>query len=106
MSDQQYNQEQKSLIQQFIRDYINENINELKSEDKSSDNSFVFLENETLQTIITYMLTDLDSHRKDDNKKDKVVSSDKEEISAHLDSLMEDNKQKFEEVIHMLKEEN
>ncbi|WP_087972261.1 hypothetical protein [Oceanobacillus rekensis] len=107
MSNHQLNQKQKDLFKQLIRDQLNVNIDELKNKDQpKEDNSFVYLENETLQTIITNMLANLNMHYSPDNNNDGVEPPDLEDISSYLDTLIEDNKMAFEEVIAILKEKD
>ncbi|WP_249872160.1 hypothetical protein [Oceanobacillus saliphilus] len=104
MNSSQNNQDQQLLIKQLIRDYLKKNIKEVKKEDLEEDNSFVFLENKTLQIIITFILTHLDNHPFQNLKNVDAEASILEEIFPYMDAMIEENKIAFEEVINILKE--
>lgn len=103
MNNKENNEEQQ--FKKMIRDYLLEKIEELKYEVQGKDNSFVFLENRTLLTVITYILMQLDSRQEGGNKvADKSFNID--ELITNLDSMMADNKKEFEEIIHILRGKN
>jgi hypothetical protein len=103
MNNKENNEEQQ--FKKMIRDYLLEKIEELKYEVQGKDNSFVFLENRTLLTVITYILMQLDSRQEGGNKvADESFNID--ELITNLDSMMADNKKEFEEIIHILRGKN
>ncbi|SES30815.1 hypothetical protein [Psychrobacillus sp. OK032] len=102
MSDQ-YGNEQELLLKNLIAQLIEEQLDELKVEKKENDNSFIFLEHNTLNRLITYLL------RNQTNRKNVEVVEDNSRLSQvkileELDRIIVDNQQEFEEVITLLKE--
>ncbi|MBM7573686.1 hypothetical protein [Aquibacillus albus] len=104
MSYDPNNEEQQLLVKQLIRSYMKEQTEQLNNENRENkNNSFVFLENNTLNMLLTYMFMQLDN-RRDHDHREEVKSSDLEGISQSIDSMMEANRVFFEEIIDVLKE--
>ncbi|MGP4038677.1 hypothetical protein ACTWP4_02025 [Gracilibacillus sp. D59] len=98
------NNENNELMQQLIRNSMREYTDRLNNESQQKDNnSFIFLENNTLNMLMTYMFMHLENQQ-DNGRKDEVQSADLEEISLSLDSMVEESKASFEEMIDILKE--
>ena len=95
--------EQELLIKQVIRKFMKDQLDEQKKIIKESNNSFVFLENSTLNMLITYMLMNGNSRTYGEMKGDENVFSHVK-ILEELDQIIGDSKQEFEEIITILKE--
>ena len=48
--------EQELLVKHVIRQFMKDQLNELKEDKQENNNSFVFLENSTLNMLIIYLL--------------------------------------------------
>ncbi|MEK5233728.1 hypothetical protein MHB42_18700 [Lysinibacillus sp. FSL K6-0232] len=77
---------QKHAIQQLITEQLNRR--------NGQDNSFAFLEKNTLNLLIAYLLSG-------ENNSSEPIEEAK--LIQQLDELIEDSKAQFEEVIHLLK---
>ena len=104
MSNNQSKPLQSSEIKQLISEYVNENIDEIKNLGQSKDNSFVFLENGTLHMIINSIIKHLDTDYYPSQKDNEIDSTHLDEISTYIDTVMEDDKKAFDDVIRILKE--
>ncbi|QBP40080.1 hypothetical protein [Paenisporosarcina antarctica] len=90
--------EQELLIKQGIRQFMKDQINE----PKEGNNSFVYLENSTLNMLITYLLMNGNSRTYGEmDREDDGFSNNK--ILEDLDHIIEGSKQEFEEIITLLK---
>ncbi|MFD2046664.1 hypothetical protein ACFSTA_20610 [Ornithinibacillus salinisoli] len=106
MNENHHNEEQQLLIKKIVDNYMKESTERLYNEDKEiTNNSFIFLENNTIHMIMTYMLMHLDTQRSQGNT-NEVKSQDLQEISESLDSLIEENNLVFKEIINLLQEKN
>jgi len=98
--------EQEVLIKQVIRKFMKEQLNDQKENTKESNNSFVYLENSTLNMLITYMLMIGNSPTYGEvrkvNEEDDKLSQDKN--LEDLDHIIAESKQEFEEIITLLKD--
>lgn len=90
--------------QSLLKDYIRKTMDESGSNDKNINNSFLFLENSTLHMIIVYILMQLEQQTGKDNNHIEVNSAMMDEIIDSLDTMIEDNKSAFEELVNMVKE--
>lgn len=95
--------EHEILLKNLMRRLMKEQLDELKEEKKRSNNSFLFLENNTLNMLITYMVMN-HSNRKDVEVVDDNSRFSQVKILEELDHIIVDNQQQFEEVITILKE--
>jgi penicillin-binding protein-related factor A (putative recombinase) len=95
---------QDLLFKQLIRHFMNEQLEQLKENSKNKNRSFVYLENNTLNMLLVYLLMQMNPQKKYENHSD---NSDfiPEEIFEELNSVLKQNKEGFEEIIHRLKEE-
>ena len=95
--------EQKSIVKHLIQQFMKDQLNELKEGKQETNNSFVFLENSTLNMLILYMLMN-GEHRTNGemNEDDGRLSNVK--ILEDLDHVIVENKKEFEEIIALLKE--
>ncbi|MCE4045439.1 hypothetical protein LXM56_15060 [Lysinibacillus fusiformis] len=84
-------QELSSVIQQLLKDQLNRR--------NVQDNSFAFLEKNTLQQLIAYLVSG--------EKSKNFEQHDHPELQTkwlkQLDEVLEDSKAQFEEVIEILK---
>ncbi|MFJ5770515.1 hypothetical protein [Psychrobacillus sp. NPDC093180] len=95
--------EQEILLKNLMRRLMKDQLDELKEEKKRSNNSFLFLENNTLNMLLTYLVMN-HSNRKDVEVVDDNSRFSQVKILEELDHIIVDNRQQFEEVITILKE--
>ncbi len=84
-------QELSSVIQQLLKDQLNRR--------NVQDNSFAFLEKNTLQQVIAYLV----SGEKSKNFEQHDHPELQKKWLKQLDEMLEDSKAQFEEVIEILK---
>ncbi|MCP3030156.1 hypothetical protein LF817_02240 [Halobacillus sp. A1] len=101
--EEPYAQEQELLVKHLIRQFMKTQIKDLRNEKKEGNNSFVFLDSNSLNMLMIYLLLNIDKRQqpKEDTRKNNSVSPSALE---DLDRLISENKQGFEEVINLLKE--
>ncbi|WP_163537034.1 hypothetical protein [Gracilibacillus sp. YIM 98692] len=98
------NNKNNELMQQLIRNSMRQYTDRLNNESQQKDNnSFIFLENNTLNMLMTYMFMHLENQQANGSRYEDP-SPDLEEISLSLDSMIEESKAAFEEMIDILKE--
>lgn len=90
------NDSQEQQLKQMIQDHL------LNQEEHGKDNSFVFLESKSLHLIINYLLMQLDTSQL--NSGGKIEAFDLDEILSYIDSLIQEDKKQFEEIIRILNE--
>ncbi|WP_342515038.1 hypothetical protein MKY34_10115 [Sporosarcina sp. FSL K6-1522] len=90
--------EQDVFVKHILRQFMKEQLHE-RTEDKK-DNSFIFLENRTLNMLIIYMLMNSQRFTSQNDNRDAQV-----EILEELERIIVDNKKDFEEIITLLKEQ-
>jgi hypothetical protein len=95
--------EQELLVKNVIRQFMKNQIDDQEEVNKERNNSFVFLENNTLNMLITYMLMNRDHRPSVEMNRDEVGLS-QAEILEDLDQVISDSKKEFEEIITLLKE--
>lgn len=91
--------EQDLLVKHVIRQFMKDQLNERKEDGQENNNSFVFLENSTLNMIIIYLL--MNGERRSYGE---VNEDAQEKTLKELENVMADNKKDFEEMIALLKE--
>lgn len=84
-------QELSSVIQQLLKDQLNRR--------NVQDNSFAFLEKNTLQQLIAYLVSGEKSKNFEQNDHPELQTK----WLKQLDEVLEDSKAQFEEVIEILK---
>ncbi|MFJ7972085.1 hypothetical protein [Psychrobacillus sp. NPDC096389] len=95
--------EHETSIKNLIRRLMKEQLDEQQEEKKENDNSFIFLESNTLNNLINYLLINQNNRKNTEMVDDKSMLS-QEKILEELDRIIVDNQQEFEEVITLLKE--
>ena len=95
--------EQELFVKQMIRQMMKDQLNELNTEKRENNNSFVFLENKTLNMVILYMLMKEECWTNGE-KSGEVRRHSEGEIVEQLEQVIADNKKEFEEMITVLKE--
>ncbi|MEK5068347.1 hypothetical protein [Sporosarcina sp. FSL K6-1508] len=91
--------EQDLLIKHVIRQFMKDQLNERKEDRHENNNSFVFLENSTLNMLIIYLL--MNGERRSFGE---VSEDSQEKTLKKLEQVMADNKNDFEEMIALLRE--
>lgn len=95
--------EQELFVKSMIRQLMNDQLNELNTENQENNNSYVFLENKTLNLVILYLL--MKEERGTTGAKSREVDGHSEvKIIEQLEKVITDNKKEFEEIITLLKE--
>ncbi|MBE1556785.1 hypothetical protein [Sporosarcina limicola] len=94
MSDVDGN-EQDLLVKHVIRQFMKNQLNELKEEKQEGNNSFVFLENSTLNMLIIHLLM---------NGGRQTSREMNDDFLGELEQVIVETKKEFEEVIMLLKE--
>ena len=93
-----HDNEQDVFVKHIIRQFMKEQLNERKDDKK--DNSFIFLENRTLNMLIVYMLMNSQRFTSQDSSRDDQVK-----LLEELERILVDNKKDYEEIIAILKEQ-
>jgi len=92
--------EQELFVKHIIRQFMK---NQLKEDKQENNNSFVFLENSTLNMLITYLL--MNEERRTYGEKNKDIDKPSEAKTLEkLEHIIANNKKEFEEIIALLKE--
>ena len=94
--------EQELFVKSMIRQLMKDQLNELNTENQNN-NSYVFLENKTLNMVILYLLMKEERGTTGENG-GEVDRHSEVKIVEQLDQVIADNKKEFEEVITLLKE--
>ena len=95
--------EQELFVKQMIRQMMKDQLNELNTENQENNNSYVFLENRTLNMVILYLL--MKEERGTTGEKSAEIDRHSEgKIVEQLDQVIAENKKEFEEIITLLKE--
>jgi hypothetical protein len=91
--------EDELFIDQMIRQLMKDQLKERSTENQNNNNSYVYLENSTLNLVILYLL--MREERRTNGEVDRLS----EVISVeNLDQIIADIKKEFEETITLLKE--
>ncbi len=91
--------EQDLLVQSVISQFMKDQLNGLKEDKGENNNSFVFLENSTLNMLILYLLMNGKSRTFE-----KVSEDSQEKNVEELEHIIADSKKDFEEILTLLKE--
>lgn len=95
--------EREISLKNLIRRLLKEQLDEQQEEKKGNDGSFIFLESNTLNNLINYLLIN-QTNRKNAGVVDDNSKLSQEKVLEELDRIIADNQQEFEEVITLLKE--
>ncbi|MBM7603161.1 hypothetical protein JOC75_001131 [Metabacillus crassostreae] len=94
-------QEHEFLLKELSRTFVKNQLEQLKNKNKDN-NSFIYLEGNTLNMLIVYLL--MENERNNQQTSENVQSSIPEELINALDLLMSKNKTEFEDILSILKE--
>ncbi|MCM3654507.1 hypothetical protein [Metabacillus litoralis] len=99
------NKEQELLLKQLSSNFIKEQIEQIKN-NKKDNNSFIYLENNTLNMLIVYLLMDFEARNRDNSTSiSNEIEFSTNELNEELDSVINNNKKRFEEILNLLKQE-
>ena len=87
------------MLKELTRDFINRQLQQMKNKGKDNK-SFVYLENQTLDLILTYLLMKMDSQHNEQHIESMVIPN---ELIQRIDEITNKEKKQFEEIIEMLK---
>jgi DNA-binding ferritin-like protein (Dps family) len=85
-----------SLVKQLISNYLTDYENQLEKGDTSGNGSFVMLDHQTLQMILTFLFAQLDQEEKQ--------SVETVDIEANIDQLIKEQSEQYEKIIRKLEE--
>lgn len=91
--------EQELLVKHVIRQFMKDQLNELIKDKKENNNSFVYLENSTLNLLIISLLMNGEGRTYGKVNEDTQVK-----IVDELEQIIADNKMEFEAILTLLKE--
>ncbi|WP_077319394.1 hypothetical protein [Virgibacillus proomii] len=94
------NEEMETLFKQSVHLFIKNHLETISQDLQANNRSFVYLENNMLQMMMTYLFMNMDS--KYDHRIDPLDTDILEQIEANLDSMIDENKNEFEEIFNML----
>ena len=88
------------ILKQLTRDLLNKQLHQMKNKGKDNK-SFIYLENQTLDLLLTYLLMKMDrQHNKEQHIESTVIP---DELIQRIDQITKKEKKQFEEIIEMLK---
>lgn len=94
------NEETETLFKQSVHLFIKNHLETLSQDLQSNNRSFVYLENNMLQMMMTYLFMNMNN--KYDHRSDPLDIDKLEQIEANLDSIIDESKNEFEEIFDML----
>jgi hypothetical protein len=94
------NEEMETLFKQSVHLFIKNHLETISQDLQANNSSFVYLENNMLQMMMTYLFMNMDN--KYDQRIDPLDTDILEQIEANLDSMIDENKNEFEEIFNML----
>ncbi|WP_077624230.1 hypothetical protein [Sediminibacillus massiliensis] len=98
------NNEEQHLLKELIRHQMKEYTDRMKKVDSGRDNnSFIFLENNTLDMLITYLFIQMDHQQNSENSDSGANSADLEVILKSLDSMIDESRRAYNDIIDILK---
>src|SRR5690554_4604316 len=89
------------LVKRILSEFIEDQFNDLKEEKQEDNNSFIFLEKDTLNILLNYMLMNGKNPPHEEAEQD---SGNEVKISEEIEQIIVDNKKEFEEILILLKE--
>ncbi|WP_332634775.1 hypothetical protein [Halalkalibacter flavus] len=99
------NHEQELLFKQLTQYFMKEHLEQLKGNKKNKNNSFIYLESNTLNMLLIYLLVNLDNQQSHGTASSHESAPFPKEIFEELNSIIANNKEEFEEILSYLKEE-
>ncbi|MCP3029090.1 hypothetical protein [Halobacillus sp. A5] len=97
-----HEQDQKLLVKHLIRQFMRDQLKDLKENKKSRNNSFVFLENNTLNMLIIHLLMNFEKQTPEVRGEGDGLDSTK--WIEELNQVIKQSEEEFTEVISLLKE--
>lgn len=94
------NEEMEKLFKQSVHLFLKNHLETLSQDLQANNRSFVYLENNMLQMMMTYLFMNMDD--KYDYQNDQLDTDKLEKIEANLDSMIDESKNEFEEIFDML----
>ena len=92
--------DQQDQMKQFFNQYLKEKLNNKDSSEGS--NSFVFLENNTLQMLITYLFMQLENQQRN-SRIQEIPQTELKELEQVIDEMIVENQTSNQEIIELLK---
>ncbi len=94
-------EEMERLFKQSMHLFVRDHMEKLSQELQVDNRSFVYLENNMLQMIMTYLFMNVD--KKYENYRNEPFDTNQlDELEANLDSMIDKSKAEFEAVFDML----
>ena len=97
-----HSQEQEWHKKKLISEFINEQLDQIKKS-KKDDNSFIYLESDTLNMLLGYLLLKREAQDDDQTTNESDNEFFPNELLEQLDTAMMNSKKGFEEILSLLK---
>ncbi|MFC0470029.1 hypothetical protein ACFFHM_05685 [Halalkalibacter kiskunsagensis] len=97
-------QEQELIFKQLTRHFLQDQLEQLKGNKPDKNKSFVYLESTTLNILLVYLLMNMNVKNRNESVNSSTIDSVPEEILEELNTVINQNKDKFEEIINQLKD--
>ena len=98
-------QEQDLLFKQLTYQLMKEQLDHLKGNNKQKDRSFIYLDSNTINMFFVYLLMQMNNQKRYERKNSSENEGDSNELLEELNSVINNNKEAFEEILSRLKEE-
>lgn len=96
----QLDKEQTLLIEQIINQYVVEHLSKTKEDISENNNSFLFLEKDSLNLLLAYLMF-MKKNTATPTVENETLETSK--LLAHLDKLIDENKQEFESLLDLFR---
>ncbi|NBJ71656.1 MULTISPECIES: hypothetical protein [Clostridia] len=97
------NEEMEKLFNQSVRLFLKNHLETLNQDLQANNRSFVYLENNMLQMMMTYLFMNMDN--KAESRHNQVDMEKLEQIESDLDAIIDENKNEFEAIFDLLDRE-
>ncbi|MFG6149839.1 hypothetical protein [Halobacillus sp. B23F22_1] len=94
--------DEQLLVKHLIRQFMRDQLKDLKENKKARNNSFVFLENSTLNMLIIHLLMNWNRRAEESGTQSEIKAAG--EWREELDLIIRENEEKFSEVLSLLNE--
>ena len=98
-------QEQDLLFKQITYQLMKEQLDHLKGNNKQKDRSFIYFESNTINMLFVYLLMQINNQKRYECKNSSENEGNPNELLEVLNSVINNNKEAFEEILSRLKEE-
>ncbi|WP_217586149.1 hypothetical protein [Lentibacillus saliphilus] len=93
-------QDRNVLLDQLVREYISDQLETAKENSGETGNSFIVLDNHTINMLLTYLLLCKDRSQE---KQGVAEGHIPDELLQDIEAVIESQQQSFEDIISLLK---